>query len=71
MKSFFIFISSLFLSISVFASKKPTAKPAPSFLNYEIFGEKNACTPVLDFQLKNHVYYIVSGHNKWCAYFRR
>ncbi len=32
------------------------------YVNYSIFGEKYAVTPILDEMLKGHVYYIVSGH---------
>jgi N-acetylmuramoyl-L-alanine amidase len=42
--------------------EKPSNNEALRFINYSIFGEKYAKTPILDTKLKGHVYYIVSGH---------
>ena len=41
---------------------KPTEKSAIRYVNYSIFGKDYAKTPIFNESLKNHVYYIVSGH---------
>jgi N-acetylmuramoyl-L-alanine amidase len=40
----------------------PESAAALRYVNYSIFGTKYARTPILDERLKEHVYYIVSGH---------
>ncbi|MBK9934855.1 MAG: N-acetylmuramoyl-L-alanine amidase [Cytophagaceae bacterium] len=42
--------------------KKPKKTAGFASVNYEIFGDDHAFTPIVDQELKEHVYYIVSGH---------
>lgn len=42
--------------------KNPAEKKGIRYVNYAIFGKNYARTPIFDNQLKNHVYYISSGH---------
>ncbi|SOE22473.1 N-acetylmuramoyl-L-alanine amidase [Spirosomataceae bacterium TFI 002] len=51
----------LFVGLTSFEDK-PTNNAAIRYISYSIFGEKYAKTPIIDTQLKGHVYYIVSGH---------
>lgn len=51
-----------FFGLSSFDDKNPKSKGVIRINNYAIFGEDNAATPLLDNDLIDHVYYIVSGH---------
>lgn len=53
-------ISCLFF-LSAF-DDKPNENSAIRYVNYSIFGKEYAKTPIFDHSLKNHAYYIVSGH---------
>ncbi len=50
------------IALSSFKDKKPNTKGSPKMANYEIFGDDHSSTPILDNELYDHVYYIVSGH---------
>lgn len=58
---FTLFLISLVYSTS-FAFEEDPAKNAIKHVHFSIFGKKYARTPIVDYQLKGHVYYIVSGH---------
>lgn len=45
-----------------FTDDKPAASTRAKITSSSIFGSKYAKTPVKDSKLRNHVYYIVSGH---------
>ncbi len=51
----------VFISLTSFKDL-PSETRALRYVNYSIFGSKYADTPILDEQLKGHVYYVVSGH---------
>jgi N-acetylmuramoyl-L-alanine amidase len=53
----------LFTTLQVFAAgKEPKFKSRLAVVNHDIFGINHAATQIVDHQLRNHVYYIVSGH---------
>ncbi len=56
------FIALISVVIFSFRSTRDSDKKAVKTVNYTIFGEKYAETPVWDDQLAGHVYYIISGH---------
>lgn len=64
MKKRFLLLASAVLvaGLSSFKDKNPSAKGAPKVMNFQIFGDNHALTPILDNDLAEHVYYIVSGH---------
>ncbi|MGL4631297.1 MAG: N-acetylmuramoyl-L-alanine amidase family protein [Leadbetterella sp.] len=58
----FLFVFAFSISLSA-KTKKPLPKRSPIVISeYSLFGDKYAATPIVDHQLKDHVYYIVSGH---------
>jgi N-acetylmuramoyl-L-alanine amidase len=64
MKHFLLSLSAFiaFLAFSSFKDKNPNAKGAPKVVNFTIFGDEHANTPIIDNDMSHHVYYIVSGH---------
>jgi len=57
-----ILIACISLFIMSAFDDKPTEKSAIRYVNYSIFGKDYAKTPIFDNDLKDHVYYVVSGH---------
>ncbi|MBP6619798.1 MAG: N-acetylmuramoyl-L-alanine amidase [Leadbetterella sp.] len=64
MKHFLLSLSAFiaFAGLSSFKDKNPNSKNSPKVVNFEIFGSDHATTPIIDNELYDHVYYIVSGH---------
>jgi N-acetylmuramoyl-L-alanine amidase len=63
MKTTLFSFAMLFVAITTLATgKEPKTKSPIAVVNHSIFGIEYAATPIVDQQLKNHVYYIVSGH---------
>lgn len=60
--AFYLLLTTIALSLIVFDKKTPNSNPILKEVNYAIFGEDHAATPILDNKLERHVYYIVSGH---------
>ncbi|HLO46302.1 MAG TPA: N-acetylmuramoyl-L-alanine amidase [Leadbetterella sp.] len=50
------------VALSSFKNENPSGKGSPKFLSFQIFGELYSTTPILDNDMAEHVYYIVSGH---------
>ncbi|MCP9770790.1 N-acetylmuramoyl-L-alanine amidase [Lacihabitans sp. LS3-19] len=59
---FYLVLAVVSISLSSFDKKRPDSNPNVKEINYAIFGENHASTPLLDNELQGHVYYIVSGH---------
>lgn len=59
---FYLATAILLIALSSFKDKNPSTKGSPKMANYEIFGDNHSSTPILDNELYDHVYYIVSGH---------
>lgn len=64
MKHFLLSLSAFIalVGFSSFKDKNPNSKNYPKVVNFEIFGNEHATTPIIDNELYDHVYYIVSGH---------
>ncbi len=63
MKHTFWSLLGLIISLQVFAGgKEPKTNSPLAFVKNDIFGIEHAETQIVDHALKNHVYYIVSGH---------
>lgn len=65
MKKTETYITLLFFALVQFAfakDKEPNTKSPIMVVNYSIFGNNHSETEILDQQLVDHVYYIVSGH---------
>lgn len=55
-------LSGVLAAFTVNDNNNPSTKTALRHVNYTIFGQNYARTPIYDSQLKGHVYYITSGH---------
>lgn len=65
MKKTETYITLLFFALVQFVfakDKEPNTKSPIMVVNYSIFGNNHSETEILDQQLVDHVYYIVSGH---------
>lgn len=59
---FYLATAILLVGLSSFKDYDTNTKGSPKVLDFEIFGENHASTPILNNELSDHVYYIVSGH---------